>query len=131
MSFCCPANLGKGMVNHLMLFRYRIAILPGWYRAEKPLDPGNTKKLRKKYKIPHPGLAPENTKKIPKNTKMVIFGPFSYFFGIFFVFSGANPGWGILYFFRNFFVFPGSRVFGLCTSPGRITSIAGYRTIPC
>ena len=44
-----------------------------------------------------------------KNTKTVIFGPFLYFL-TFFVFSGANLGWGILHFFRHFFVFPGFRV---------------------
>ena len=31
---------------------------------------------------------------------MAIFVLFWYFFSIFSVFSGANPGWGISYFFR-------------------------------
>ena len=47
-----------------------------------------------------PGLAPENTKtKYRKKTKMAKKVPFVYVFGVFFVFVGANPGWGIWYFF--------------------------------
>ena len=72
-----------------------------WYRAQKPLKPGNTKKIRKDYEIPTPGRAPKIRKKYRKNTKTVILGPFSYFFSIFFVFSGPDPGWG----FRKIFVF--------------------------
>ena len=37
--------------------------------------------IRKNYKIPHPGLGPENPKNYPKNTKTVILGPFLYFLG--------------------------------------------------
>ena len=69
------------------------------------------KKLRKKYEIPHPGLGPENTEKIPKNTKIAPKLPFLYFFGIFFRIFGAQPGVGDSYFFRNFFVFSGFRGF--------------------
>ena len=85
-----------------------LATLRAWYRLRKPLNPENAKK---KCKIPLPGLGPENTKKLPKKYKMVIFGPFLYVFGNFFVFSGPNPGRGILYFFRIFFVFSGLRGF--------------------
>ena len=46
---------------------------------------------------------------------MVIFGPFLYFLGNFFVFSGPDPGRGILHFFRIFFGFSGFRGFcNLC-----------------
>ena len=59
-----------------MLFLTFKVILRACYRAENPQTP----KIRKKYKIPHPGLAPENTEKIPKKyengPKTAIFGPF-------------------------------------------------------
>ena len=77
----------------------------GWYRAQKtPESRKHEKNTKKNTKSPHPGLAPENTKKIPKKygNAWAIFVFFRYFF----VVSGANQGWGILYFFRNFFVFP-------------------------
>ena len=68
----------------------------GSYRAQKPTKAGNTKKIQKNYKIPHPELGPENTEKLPRKykngPKMTIF----VFFGNFLVFSGPNPGWGIL-----------------------------------
>ena len=77
-------------------------------------SPKPPEKITKKYKIPHPGSAPKIRRKYRKNTKMVIFGPFSYFFGIFFVFLGPDPGWGILYFFFVIFShFWGSGGFGL------------------
>ena len=58
-----------------------------WYRAQKPLKPGNTKKIRKicakKYEIPHPGSGPENTKKIQKKYEnghfWAVFAFFLYF----------------------------------------------------
>ena len=61
------------------------------------------KKIRKKYKIPHSGLGPENTKKkIRKNykngEKMANFVIFLYFFRIF----GAQPGMGDFVFFSYF-----------------------------
>ena len=58
----------------------RITIPRGWYRAQKPVNPGNTKKIRKKYKIPHPKLPPENTKKLPKKYKKGQKLPSLYFF---------------------------------------------------
>ena len=69
----------------------------GGTEPKKPLNPGNTKKLRKKYKIPDPRSPPENSKKIPKNNgKRHFFGHFCIFFGNFFVFSGGDLGSGIL-----------------------------------
>ena len=53
---------------------------------------------KKNTKSPTPGWAPKIRKNYQKNTKMVISGAFLYFFGNFFVFSGPNPGWGILFF---------------------------------
>ena len=60
----------------------------GWYRIQKPLKPGNTKKIRKKMtKSPISGLAPKIRKKIPKIYKnghfLANFGIFRYFFRIF------------------------------------------------
>ena len=66
-------------------------------------------KITETIQNPLPGLGPENTKKLPK--KMAKKSPFLCFFGHFFVFSGPNPGRGILYFFRNFFLFSGCRGF--------------------
>ena len=58
-----------------------------WHRIQKPLEPGNTGKIWKNYKIPHSGLGPENTNKNKKNyengQKMAIFVIFLYFFCIF------------------------------------------------
>ena len=62
-------------------------------------------KIRKKYKIPHPGLAPENTKKIAEKyknrPKKAILGRFRIF-PLFFPFFGGQPGVGD---FVLFFVF--------------------------
>ena len=105
--YCC-----KRVAYMTPLICTTIATLGAWYRSQKPLKPENTRKLRKKYKTPLPGLGSENTKNItPKNTKMVILGHFGIFFGIFFVFSGPNPRRGVLHFFRIFFVFFGLQGF--------------------
>ena len=63
--------------------------------------PGNTKKIRKNYEIPHPGSAPENTKireKYENGHFWAIFRIFSVFFSYF---RGPTQDGG----FRNFFVF--------------------------
>ena len=72
------------------------------YRTQKPLNPGDSKKIRKKYKIPHPRLPPGNTKKLPKKI-----GHVCIFSVIFSYFRGANWGGGFCIFFRIFFVFQG------------------------
>ena len=78
-----------------------ITILRGWYRAQKPLNPGNTKKLRKKIQNPPPRVGPrkyeKNTEKIRKWWAIFVF--FRYFFRIF----EGQPGVGDFVFF--FFVF--------------------------
>ena len=61
---------------------------------------------RKNYKIPHPGLAPENTKKIPKNANMA--QEFSICVVFFFRFFGGQPGVLDFVIFSYFFVFPAS-----------------------
>ena len=102
----------KVINSEIILFRFAlnsvlmvsVVIQRSWYRAQKPLKPGNTKNIRKITKSPT--LGRENTIKIQKKYEMA----FSYFFCIFFVFSGPDPGWGILY-FLYFFVFPGLRGF--------------------
>ena len=83
----------------------RFAILRACYRARKPQNPENTKK----YKIPHPGSAPQKYGKIPKKyrksgPKTAIFRPLLYFFGIFSVFSGGRLGVGdfVFFFFHIF-----------------------------
>ena len=67
--------------------------------VQSPRTPESRKceKITKsKCKIPHPGLAAENTDKTPQNCH---FG-----FCFFFLVSAANPGWGILFFFFFFSV---------------------------
>ena len=95
----CTFSLGD---DHL--FQNLTCDLAGLLQSPKTPKP---RKYEKNTKSPHPGLAPENTAKIPKKyengPKTAIFGPFlCFFFGIFSVFPGVNPGWGILYFFRIF-----------------------------
>ena len=66
-------------------------------------------------------MGPQKTKKkYRKNTKIVIFGPLLYFFGIFCRIFGAPPwlgGGGGLYFFVFFSYFGVSGVFGLFAGP--------------
>ena len=92
--------------------------------ATEPENP-QSPKIRKKHKIPHPGLAPENTEKIPKKyengPKTAIFGRFCIFSGIFSVFPGVHPGWGILYFFR---------IFGLWGFSGSVAGPQDRKTRP-
>ena len=81
---------------------FRVMIPRSWYRAQKPLKPGNTKKIRKSYEIPHPGWGPENTKKsTEKIRKRSFLGHFRIFSVFFSYFRGPTRGGG----FRNFFVF--------------------------
>ena len=81
----------------------KVAIPRSWYRAQKPLRPRNTKKIRKSHEIPHPGSGPENTKKIQKKYEnghfRAIFVFFLYFFRIF----RARPGVGDFVTFSYFF----------------------------
>ena len=70
----------------------------------KPPNPENTKKNTN----PPP---PEIQKKYRKNIKTAQKLPVPGRFRIFSVFSGVNPGWGILYFFR---------IFGLWGSSGSV-----------
>ena len=134
----CVSRGGVAIANHCAtvsllrienLLRRGICSTAGSFKCCDPAGAGTEPKnpripeIRKKYEIPHPGVAPENTKKkTEKSMKMVIFGPFSYFFGTFFVFLGGQAGVGDLVsiFFSIFFVFPGFRGFWLCASPGRI-----------
>ena len=83
----------------------KVAILRACYRARKPQNPENTKKIQN----PPPRVGPPKIReKIPKKykngLKIAVFRPFLYFFGIFSVFSGGRPGVGDLVFF---FVFSG------------------------
>ena len=64
---------------------------------------------------------------------MVIVGPFSIFFGIFFVFSGANPGWWILHFFSFiiFSYFRDSGVFWALYQPRQDRNISSQIFMMC
>ena len=60
-----------------------VMILRGWYRAQKPLNPGNTRKLRKNAKSCTPAWPPKIRKKMPKKEngqKITIFVFYSVFF---------------------------------------------------
>ena len=78
---------------HLSRFKInlRVAIPSGSYRAQKPPKAGNTKKIRKNYKVPHPGLGHANTKNYRKNTNWSFSGHFCIFFGNFFVSRRGKP----------------------------------------
>ena len=87
-----PISLDNiGSMSNWPLFS-RIVIPSSWYRAQKPLKPGNTKKIRKNYKIPHPGSGPEYTKKYRKIWPGM--GDFVVF-RIFFVFVSYFRAWGL------------------------------------
>ena len=76
--------------------------------------------IRKKLRNSPPRVGPRKIrKKYRKNTTTVIFEPFSYFFCIFFGFSGARPGVGSFVTFSYFF-----RISGL---EGFLSSIPGTR----
>ena len=96
-----------------------LAIPRSWYRAQKPLKPGNTKKIRKSHEIPHPGSDTENKKKIQKKYKNGDFRPIFVFFLYFFRIFGARPGVGDFVTFSYFF-----RISGL---EGFLSSIPGTR----
>ena len=72
--------------------------------ATEPKNPRTPENTKKNTKSPTLGWPPKIRKKYRKkyknDPKTAIFVSFLYFFGIFFVFSGANPGWGISFFFR-------------------------------
>ena len=70
----------------------------------EPQKPHNPEKKQTKIQNPPPRIGPLKYEK-KKITKC--------HFCLFFVFSGAHPGWGILY----FFVFRDSGVFGVCSRP--------------
>ena len=96
--------------------------------ATEPENP-QSPKIRKKYEIPHPGLAPENTEKIPKKYEngpengnfWAVFVFFRYFFRI----SGGQPGVGDLVVFSYF---RGLGVFGLCSRPAGSQSMYQWQS---
>ena len=86
---------------------------------KNPPRPEIRKNHEKKYKIPHPGLGPENTRKLPKkyknSSKMT---PFCIFSVIFSYFRGPSlQGGGFCIFFVIFSYFRPWGVFVPCTSP--------------
>ena len=88
-----------------------VSIPSGLYRAQKARE---ILEKNIKYKIPHPGLGPENQKNNAE--KKYENGLKTTIFIFFFVLLGPNPGGGVCI-FSYLFVFAGShRVLGLCTS---------------
>ena len=103
------------------MLRFRV---PG-IELKNPSSPEIRKKYekyRKKIRNPPSRVGPRKYEKNTKNTKIAQKWPFSYFFCIFFVFSGPDPGWGISYFFVCFSYF--FRISGL---EGFLSSIPGTR----
>ena len=74
-----------------------VAISLGWYRIQKPLKPGNTKKIQNH---PFPVWPQKYGKNTEKLQKWSFSGQFCNFSVIFFVFLGPNQKWVILQFFR-------------------------------
>ena len=82
-----------------------VAIPSGLCRARNP-PPGrkyDKKKTTKKLQHPHPGLGPEDTKKISKIYKNDLIMTTSVFF---LYFRGPTQGGGLCNFFVTFSVFP-------------------------
>ena len=99
--------------KHYWIDCAKIEISLGWYRIQKPLQPGSTKKIRTK-KIQNPPFPVWPPQKILKNYKKWLFSchfwklsEFFFFFRLF----GAKPGPGDFVIFCIFFVFPGLRGF--------------------
>ena len=104
----------KGNPQQKAGLRFRV---PG-IELKNPSSPEIRKKDEKITKSPNPGRAPKIRKRYRKNTKTAKKSPFSFFFCIFFVFSGPDPGWGILAIFSSlFFSFSGLEGF-LSSIPG-------------
>ena len=100
-------NLDERQITHLICARLKLQSRGPATEPENPRIP----KIRKNYKIPHPGSAPrkygKNTEKIQKR-------------GIFSVFSGGRPGVGDFVFF---FVFSGFWGFRALQQARRIASL--------
>ena len=100
----------------------KLAISLGCYRIQKPLKPGNTKKIRKNYKSPISGLAPKIRKKYQKLQKWSFSGQFcnfSVFFSHFW--SQTGNGWFVI-----FSYFQAWGVFVFCSTPGRLQPQASF-----
>ena len=113
----------RGLHIAPLISTYKFAIPRSWYRAQKPLKPGNTKKYEKATKSP-PRVGPrkyeKNTEKIQKRSFSGHFRIFLYFFRIF----GARPGVGDFVAFSYFLVFPGLRGFWALYQERGIASIS-------
>ena len=81
---------------------YSQELLQACYRAPNPPNPENPKKIQNPPPRGDPRKPGKKKRKNTKTGQKWFFGPLLYFFGIFFGFSGATPGWGILYLFRIF-----------------------------
>ena len=108
---------GRPKTNRTKKSMFMFATLRAWYRLQKLLHPENPKKLRKKYKIPLPGLGPENTKKLPKKYKNCDFWAILIFFRHFSYFRAPTREGGFCIFFVIFSYFRDSGVFVICTRP--------------
>ena len=100
-------QLFESLLLLAQILRFRVS----WYRAQKPLKPGNTEKIRESHEIPDPGSGPENTKKIRKRSFSGHFRTFSVFFSYFF---RARPGVGDFVTFSYFFRISGLEGFLRC-----------------
>ena len=114
-------NLAQGFLQNLLatLFFHCLVCDPaGLVQITKTTESRKYEKLpKKKYKILLPGLGPENTKKILKKCKMVIFLYFLYFSVIFSYFRAPTREGGFCIFFGIFSYFRDSGVFVICTRP--------------
>ena len=109
---------GSGVDLTLLISPLSITTPRGWYRAQKPLNPGNTKNYEKIQNLP-PQVAPRKYEKNTEKTQERQFNcPFCIFSVTFSYFRGATWGRGFcIFFFVIFSYFRESGVFGLWTTP--------------
>ena len=73
-----------------------IAISLGWYRLQKALKPGNTKKNTKQLQNPSSRVGPKKYEKITEEIRKRPFSDRFRIFSVFFRIFWAQPGMGIL-----------------------------------
>ena len=105
----------KRKQSHRNVLLASLAIQRPCHRAQNPRIPEIRENYEKMHNLGWAWKYEEKTEKY----EMDVLSHF-YIFDISFVFSGPNPGWGILCFLRNSFVFLGFRGFGLCTMPAEL-----------
>ena len=100
-----------------------------WFRPQKPLNPENMENYEEKKQTQNPPSR-VGPRKDRKNTKMVIFGPFSYFYVFFSYSRGSARGGGFCVCFCNSFAFLRFGGFVACTRPAGSQPSTNYGKSP-